>query len=44
MLPEHIGGYVQRLDPITKEIGIQDEMGRVKRVKFEDIIDVQVAE
>jgi len=41
---EEIGGYIHRLDPITKEIRIRDEVGRVKRVKFEDIIDVQIEE
>jgi YolD-like protein. len=41
---EDVSGYVHRLDPFTKEIGIQDEMGRVKRVQFKDIIDMQVAE
>jgi len=41
---EEICGYIHRLDPISKEIWIKDEVGRVRRIKFEDIIDVQVAE
>ncbi len=39
---EEVRGFVYRLDPIQKEVRLQDENGGLKRVKFENIIEVEV--
>jgi hypothetical protein len=39
---EEVRGYIHYLDPIYKEVRIKDDEGNVDRIKFENIINVEV--
>ncbi|MED1419003.1 YolD-like family protein [Bacillus smithii] len=39
---EKMRGYIHYLDPINKEVRIKDDEGNVDRIKFENIINVEV--
>lgn len=39
---EKVRGYIHYLDPIQKEIRVKDKEGNVERVKFENVINVEV--
>ena len=39
---ERVSGHIHYLDPIRKEIRLKNEDGDVERIKFDNIIDVQV--
>jgi hypothetical protein len=39
---EEVRGYIHYLDPILKEVRVKDHEGNVERVKFKNIINVEV--
>lgn len=39
---EEVSGHIHYLDPIQKEIRLKNDEGDVERLKFDNIIDVQV--
>ncbi|MGG1480183.1 YolD-like family protein [Bacillus smithii] len=41
-LVEKVSGHIHYLDPIQKEIRVKDNEGNVERVKFENIVNVEV--
>jgi len=39
---EEVRGYIHYLDPIQKEIRFKDNKGNIERVKFQNVINVEV--
>ena len=39
---ERVSGHIHYLDPILKEVRIKDDEGNVERIKFENIVNVEV--
>jgi hypothetical protein len=39
---EDVSGYIHFLDPILKEVRIKDDEGNIERVKFDNIVKVDV--